>query len=410
MVDLIELGAIQLIEMGRTSLGQAAKAHSPVLDLLQVTSFLENPAAGIEVEPGEYVTPKQVAIAQRLTTLSKMARRGLVRNSQETLGLGAVGLVREMRGISSELNRLGNAAASLGKFSAKKKLKKVGRKVIRVVKSPAFLSVAGVAANLIPGIGQAASASLMATAGIMAKRQHDKKAKKEMKKAERQAAYEASQADEEALNDWYLQYGSEYLAPMGYTPEVWSKLSSKEKREVAQKAADGTLEPYSETPVSQEANDEVARAAALSVAMKNKYGDQLPGEGVDLESLPPDVQQEALTLAPEYEKQIEAVGKDNFLAAAKKAVGQGSAISSFFKGVGAELPGGLEELFSKYKDEKAVEAGKQDLLNTAAFVGKSDVVGEILEAGTSSFPWEIVAIGAGGTAVIGGVIWILSRR
>lgn len=397
---LIELGATQLIEMGDARLGGSqSQIQSPVLDLFQVVNFLEDPYTGIDLDPGDSISPKQKAIAERLRVISKMTRKSLV----GLYGLGE--LPEEARNLSRILNEISLGSYDLGK---KKKgfLKKVGGKIMKVVKSPAFLTVVGIVANIVPGVGQIASAALLATAGIMAKKQQEAKQKTAIKKAEGQQAAAEQQAQGQQIDAYYGQYGASHFAPLGYTPDVWAKLTVAQKTEAAQSLSAGTLKPYA--TVSGQTN-EVAKAAALSIAMKNEYGNQLSGQGIDLNTLPPDVRAQAEALAPQYEKQIEATGKDNFLATARKAVGQGSAINSFFRGAGAELPGGLGDMFSRFDDEKAKKAGAQDIENAGAAVGGADTVGGLLETGAGGIPWKIVGISAGGLVLVTGIILIARR-
>lgn len=413
MTQLVELGAIQLIEMGRPSLGQATlPPKSPILDLFNIVDYIENPYKGMELEAGETITPKERAIAERLHTISKVTRKALV-NPQGLRGLGGYDLYAEMAGLAVELDRIVNDPSNeLGK-SFKKRLKKIGKKITKVVKSPAFLSVVGVAANIIPGVGQLASAALLTTAGIMAKKQQEAKAKKEMKKAEAQAAAEAAKQDELALNAYYNQYHVDYLDPFGYTPNVWSSLDVAKKRIVLEQLATGTLQPYVTPQQAQQlavtnptAQQEVVQAAGMSQAMQQTYGSALPGQGI---SAPPQLQPQVNHAASEYQRQIESVGKENFLATAMKSVGQGSAISDFFKGAGAELPEGLSDMFAKFTG-KAKEAGLQDLKNTGAAVGALDTTEGILSAGAGGIPWGVVGITAGGLVIVGGIVYVITRR
>lgn len=411
--ELIQMGATELIQLGDLRyLGQAhAPSSSPVVNLFRLVDYMENPFAGIEVEAGESISAKQRAIAQQLQTASRIVRKNLVRE----VGLGdysySQAMAESMR-LAAILNEMGNQAIALGKFSIGKKLKKVAKKVVKVVKSPAFLSVAGVAANLIPGVGQIASAALLTTAGIRAQKEKEKKAKKEMKKAEAQAAREAAKQDEAALNAYYQQYHVEYLVPLGYTPEVWAKLSLAQKRTTVEQLADGTLQPYVSPQAAQQAaladpkaQQEVVQTAALSQAMHQVYGDQLPGEPIQV---PSQLQPAVNHAASEYQRQIMAVGKDNFLATAQKAVGQAGAIDALYEGLGSELPSGMGDLFSKARSGKAFDAGLQDVKNSGAAVGGGGTVEEALSRGTpAGFPWVPVAAGVGGTAAVATLLALL---
>ena len=406
VTELVHMGATELIQLGDLRyLGKAnTPSSSPVVNLFRLVDYMENPFAGIEIEAGESVSAKQRAIAQQLQTVSRIARKNLVKE----VSLGdysySWAMAESMR-LAAILNEMGNHAIALGKFKVGKKLKKVAKKVVKVVKSPAFLSVVGVAANLIPGVGQAASSALLTTAGTRAKIEQEKKARKEMKKAEAQAAREAAQQDEAALNAYYQQYHVEYLVPLGYTPEVWSKFSLAQKRMTIEQLAEGKLQPYVSPQAAQKAavTDPVARqqviqTAALSQAMHQVYGDQLPGEPIQV---PSQLQPEVNQAASEYQRQIMAVGKDNFLATAQKAVGQAGAINALYKGLGSELPSGMNDVFDKAMTGMAFDAGVQDVKNSAAAVGVSGTVDEALSRGTpSEFPWVPVVAGVGGAAAV----------
>ena len=405
--ELVEMGAVELIQLGELRyLGQAnSPTSSPVVSLFRLVDFMENPAAGIEIEKGESVSARQRAIAQQLHTASRIVRKNLAK--EVTLGgysYSYSNMMAESARLAAILNEMGCESIALGKFKIGKKLKKFAKKVGKVVKSPAFLSVVGAAANLIPGVGQAASAALLTTAGILAKKEQEKKAKKEMKKAEAMAAREAALQDEAALNAYYEQYHVEYLDPLGYTPDVWAKLSTAEKRKTIERLADGTLQPYVSTGAAEQAaitdpaaKEQVIQAAAMSQAMHQVYGGQLPGEPVQV---PPHLQPEVDRAASEYEKQILAVGKENFLATAEKAVGQAGAINALYEGLGIELPGGMKEVFDQVKGGKAFDAGVQDLKNSAAFTGSGSVVEAALENVPGEFPWIPVALGVGGAGLI----------
>jgi len=404
---LIEMGAVELIEMGKSSLGQIP-AQSPVLDIFSVVNYLEDPYKGIVLEPGEFVDPRGRAIAERLRTLSRIQRRGLARDISLS-GFKASEIVGESVRLAETLDRLASDP-SLGKSKVGKRLKKVGRKVVKVVKSPAFLQVVGLVANLIPGVGPAVSGALNQAAAVRAKKDQAKAEKKEFKKAARAA----SAMEIQQLDDYYGQNQAVFMF-YGYTPSVWSALSKDRKMAVIEKAVAGTLDPIV-TPAqadqivatNPQAQQQVVQTSALSQAVAETYGGQVQGQAVPVSSqLQPQVNQAAV----EVKKQIETVGEENFLATLKKAVGQGAAIDSFFKGSGAWLPGGMGDLFSKFDDPKAREAGEQDLKNVGAAMGVQDTVGDLISQGApSGFPWAPVAAVAGGFFVVGTIIYYVVTR
>jgi hypothetical protein len=396
--ELIELGATELIEMGgQYGMGQVSRS-SPVLQLFRFVDYIEDPVKGIELEPGESFSQKERAIAERLHTASTLSRRALVTRS----GLGES--LSECAALAAVLDGLENMEISLGK-KKKHGISKIASKAVKVVKSPAFLAVVGVAANLIPVVGQVASAGLLMASAAMAKKQEAAKQKKAVKKQERFAAAETVKMEAAQVEEYYRQ-NQEAFSSMGYTPEVWKTFSFDKKKDVIQKGADGTLQPN----LTPEAKSAAAQSAGMSLAMQNVYGSALPGPGIDQSALPPEVQKEAAKAAPEYQRQIEAVGKDNFMATAMKSVGQAGAIDSMLKGVGLELPGGLSELLGGAKSGPAYEAGVQDLKNDAAAVGALDTVSDAIDRGESSgFPWVPVGVGAGALVVIIGIATLTKR-
>lgn len=350
-IELIELGATELIELGAfykhvLSAVEQIESPSPVVSLFRIVEFIEDPFAGIEVEPGESISAKQKAIAQRLRTISRMTRKSLIKEA--SLGdLSYSSLMSESMRLAAILNMMGDEAISLGKFKIGNKLKKISKKIGRVVKSPAFLSVAGLAANLIPGAGQVASAALLGAAGVMARK----------KQAEAQA---------------------------------------KGKKVKAEDLIIGSVAPA--LAMSQ-------AAAAFGIGSK---------EGADAlySSMPKPIQDEAQKLVPGVANQIQAVGQENFLATALKALGQSGAISELFRGTGASL-GPLQDILDKIAGGggKAVEAGEQDIKNIAAAVGSERVVDEALSRGSpSKFPWPWVGVGLAGAGAIGTIVYFMGRR
>ncbi|MGH9389814.1 MAG: hypothetical protein ACRD1Z_09375, partial [Vicinamibacteria bacterium] len=329
------------------------------------------------------------------------------------------GLASELDGLSREYIRLGSHYAHLGdldvtldgffkrifkgigKFFKRvaKGISKVATRIWKVVKSPAFLSVLGVVANIIPGVGQYASAALLATAKVRQMQLQQAS----VKKAQQAAQQGATAEEEKAFADYYAKYGAQFLAPAGYTPEVWQKLSLADKRKVSEEAAQGKLQPVGMT---QAQKDEAAKSLAMSLAMKQKYG----GGSLDPSAFPPDVQQQAQQLLPEYVRQIEAVGEEKFMAAAKKAAGQGSAINSFASGAGAQLPGGMSEVFSRYTDQDAIKAGQQDIVNSGSAVGKKELTEQVIQQGQPGIPFTTIALGIGALAVAGGIVYVVTRR
>ncbi|MGH9388182.1 MAG: hypothetical protein ACRD1Z_01095, partial [Vicinamibacteria bacterium] len=224
-------------------------------------------------------------------------------------------------------------------------------------------------------------------------------------------ATQAAQQDEAQLNAYYAQYGPTYLHHMGYTPEVWAKFSVAEKRTTIEKLGDGTIQPHMTPKIAEQAvaaspaaQQQIVQTAGLSQAMKQVYGDQIPGEGV---TAPAYLQPSVNAAASEYQKQILASGTDNFLSTAIKAAGQAGAVNALYDGLGSELPGGMKDVFGKVQGSlpKAFDAGSQDIKSDGAAVGAGGAVKTAIDRGTESgVPWVPILIGVGTLAGVGIVL------
>ena len=211
------LSAVELVELGSLYrfLGEAGldTEDSPVLDIFKFVEAMENPALLMDGDPDA----KEKAIMARLHQISRHNRKVIINATEAELkhyqrtgsrlsGTDHLGYYHshdtlwmqqasDLRGILDEYQyHLQDPDSELGKSFFKKAVKKVkkihktvAKKVVKVVKSPAFLSVVGVAANFIPVIGQVASVAAFAAAGVMAKKQQQKAAasgsKKQMQRA-----------------------------------------------------------------------------------------------------------------------------------------------------------------------------------------------------------------------------------
>jgi hypothetical protein len=415
---LVEMGATHLVEMGSPGFLENVPASSPVRRIFEFVDYLESPFKGIDIEPGESVSSKQYAIADRLKSLSRMQRKNLV--AQASLGgLDGSDLLAESSRLSKSLDGLyadfSQLEAELGKFSVKKVFRsvtrpvaKVAKKIGKVAKSPAFIAVAGLAANFIPVVGPLVSAGIVTAGKMQAEKDAKKKGKRQFRKADRAAsAMEANQ-----LNDYYRQnkVTFEYY---GYTPDVWAKLSSAQKVVVIDKAVAGTLN-HLPPKRTQAEKQQLAEAFAMSQAMKQVYGSQLSGPGIDPKTVPSDVQAMAKPLIPQYVKEINAAGKENFLSTSMKAVGQAGAVSATYSGLGVDLPAGegvgsvLQTVPNSMPE--AFAGGKQDLINSFSTTGSSADGEEAINRGTpSSIPWVPILIAGGTTLGIGVVLLVRSR-
>jgi hypothetical protein len=349
--ELIQLGALELIELGQAhTMGATDIETSPVIQMFRMVEFMEDPLSDVELQEDEEMIPQAKAIAERLRTASRSARKAL----RPTLGSSMGSFDDIMAGIVADRRLLEAAILSgsdLGK-SFRKRIKKVvkkvqktasavGKKVVKVVKSPAFLTVAGVAAGFIPGVGAVAGPALLAAASA-------------------RAAYvkKVKEAKGESMS-WDEVLG-EQLAPVVAT----------------------------------------VQAAGMFGLMPDKEGAQQLTD-----SMPEGVQQQAAGLVPGIASQIQQVGPENFIATALKALGQSSAISDLFKGTGSSLPSGLSDIFARFTGgdaDKAKRAGEEDLKNSAAATGEGGVVDTALDRGApSEFPWVPVLVTGGVVTTVG---------
>ncbi len=207
------LSAVELVELGHLYkfLGEAGldSEDSPVLDIFKFVEAMENPALLQDHDPDA----KEKAIMARLHQISRHNRKVIINATDAELrhysktgtrlsGTDHLGYYHsndtygwlkqagELRGLLDEYQyHVADPNSELGKSffkraakAVKRIHKSVAKKVVKVVKSPAFLTVVGVAANFIPVVGQVASVAAFAAAGVMAKKQQAAAAKSGSKK------------------------------------------------------------------------------------------------------------------------------------------------------------------------------------------------------------------------------------
>lgn len=480
---LLELGSLRLLELGSVRSGVSV---SPVIDIFSLVNTIEDPYAATGVTPP---TAQAAAVAERLRVIARNRRRELT-GGISLSGIDQIGMeLAHLRGILSasaqNLKDLDDGYSlqevydpQLGKSLFKKivkyalpspkLLKKsekiVVKKVVKVVKSPAFLAVAGILVNIIPGIGQVASGLLLAAAmtaitaagyASNAYKARVEKGKAEKKNAAAQAAADA-ETDAE-LEKFYIDYGAEYLVPMGYTKVVWDGYTREQRIVVANALAAGKLLPYA--PVDTDAaiaefysknKEPLAKlgytepvwnafsktdklmiiqayaennlrpystpqaavdAVAMDQAMSQVYGHP---PGFDL--VPPDVKAAADTKTPALVDQINAVGQENFLNTSIKAAGQAGAIGQLYAGSGAPMPAGAAEIAKFAREEGgkqvqvAISQAGDDLRNTAAADNDPSVDKALDNVKSSEFPWTAAIISGSATVAAIGVALALSRR
>jgi hypothetical protein len=480
---------MRLLELGSMrQLGDLPANISPVIQLFSMVNTVEDPYAATGAKPPN---AQAAVVAERLRTIALARRREIHGHRGMNLsgidGLGAE--LAHLRGILSasahELTEIEESEEvydhSLGK-SFFKKLKKyalpspkllaastksVAHKTLKVVKSPAFLAVAGIVVNIIPGIGQVASglllAASMAAIASAGYARNAYAAKVEQGKAEKRQDEAQKAADaqtDEELKKFYAEYAEDYFVPNGYTQQVWDGLTREQRIQLATALSKGTLQPYK--PVNED--EAIAQAYAANKAQLNTLGYtdavwaalpktdklqilqaysqnnlrpyQTPQAAVDVvataqatsianggdgshpfPNVPPDVQAKADAATPALVNQIHAVGVDNYNATAAKAVGQAGAMGAMFDGAGANMPGSTGDVSRVINDnanstvKAAIGQAKDDLLNTASAFGEEGAVQAALDKGTpSSVPWTPIIIGGSIVTTGLGLYLALSRK
>lgn len=412
--ELIELGGARGPWMGkRLIIGRdSPKIITPFLHLYDFVDTLENPLATSGLKISE-LDPEEQAIVGELHRLSQRARFELVHPAR----LGEVPAVIQLYGLCSELGKRKSLSRRLGRFS-----KHLYRKVSKVVKSPAFLSIAALAVNIVPGVGQVASVAL--TAAAASRKVYEGKAAQKKAVKKQKAADAAAQAQYvQQITDYNKQTQAYYAGQHQQIPSGALLDANGNPTTDVSKAPGYTAvlgEPFD---MAAPADTQLAQAVALSSASALNDPSQAEGANVLLDSVPPEVAQKAAQLVPA----MADLAKDpNMKPATLKAVGQFVAMEELALGSGAGPLGGSEmgDLARSIREkgdsnvQKAIAAGEQDLITTAALEGADQRAtteaaiktgqGKLSGGGGGGFPLVPVLIGVGGLAAVGTVVYLVA--
>jgi len=465
---LLELGATHLLELGESHywMGDTPKVVPDVIQALyNFVDVFDDPLAATGIRDDE-LTPEALQIVNRIRTVN----RRVTHSMGSSLQLGDIAGYDDRLQLGYALHHhvLGKNFFKKVVKAVKKIHKTVAKKVINVVKSPAFLSVAAIVVNVIPGVGQIASVALAAAAAarkvyaqkIDARKQA--KAQRALTAAE-QAAFLREVIDYNTKTQEYYQgynqpiptgtmlnsngdpiddpakmpgikypiniAGKVYQQPAGTAPPpatiiqqspVMPPTSMTTSTQPPPTVAptlqtQGPQIVYIQQPVPTQ--QQITQAAALPAAMALTNGQSAGAASSFLQTLPPQMQQQAAQEVGEVQKFVQ---DPSFMPTSLKAIGQYVAMAEFDKGAGTGImtPQQLA-LADAVKANaspdvwKAIAAGRAALITSAAIDGPDAVqaVQDAIAAGSGSqFPWKIVGLVAGGLAVVGGGVYALTRR
>lgn len=457
---LMELGATNLLELGGTRyfMGETP-APQIVSSLYDFVNTFEDPLAATGISDNE-LTPEALQIVNKIRSVNRRVRYSM----GSSIALGDIAGYDDALSLGYQLHGL-----YLGKNFFKKAIKKVkaihktvAKKVINVVKSPAFLAVASIVVNIIPGIGQVASVALAAAATarkLYVQKIDEKKAKKA------QAALTAAEQAEflkqivdynQKTQDYFetgkvtiplnqlldsngdptndpskapgIKYpisiaGTIYNAPAGYVPPpAAAPVATPPAAVVATPPAPvQAVIPPSTAPIIQNVppptQQQIIQAAALPAAMALNNGQSAWQANAILHSFPPETQRQIAGEVGDIQK---FVNDPSFKPTSIKAIGQFVAMAEFDRGANMgimtpEQHALADQVKANATPEitKAIEAGRQALLTSAAVDGPDEVkaIEAAIKAGSSSGPsWTTIGfIGLG--LVTGGLgLYALSKR
>lgn len=452
--QLLELGATQLLELGNTRRVYMGETPMPqtIKAVYDFVNVFEDPLAATGIDDDD-LTPEALQIVNRIRTINKRVRNSL----DSTLGLGDIAGYDEVQNLAYQLNGL-----YLGKSFFKRVVKNVKRihktvakKVINVVKSPAFLSVAALVVNIIPGVGQAASVALAAAAAarkVYAQKIDEKKAKRAQQafNAAQQAEFLKEVIDYNKKTQEYYETGKHPI-PLGQMLNANGDPENDPKKMPGIKYPiniNGTIyqdpnppAPSATTPAPSPAvvtqpnpttpaavsvspvpvqppptQQQIVQAAAIPAAMALNNGQNAWQANAILHSFPMAQQQ---AIAGEVSEVQRFVNDPSFRPTSVKAIGQFVAMSEFDRGAGTNIMTEEQHALADAvkanatpEVQKAIEAGRQALITSAAIDGKdaAAAIQAAIEKGSSSnIPWTPILIGLG-LAAAGGLGYAFARR
>lgn len=420
--NLLELGATNLLELGESRLYTGSTpVPEAIVHIYDFVNTFEDPLAATGIKDHD-LDPDELDLVRRIRQVNRRINSSLGSSVQ----LGSIDGYGDVLGMMLELGKKKSFFRKIEKIH-----KTVFRKIAKVVKSPAFLSVAGLVANVIPGVGQIASAGLMAAAASRKVYEQKTQQKKAVKKVNQQnaaaaAAYLAQVKDYNAKTQAYYN-GAGAMIPSGSLLDANGNATDNPGNApgitypiniggVIYQGPPGTATPAPATqgPVPP-TNQQIAQAAAIAPALALSNGQNAGNASQLLQSLDPQMQQQAAAEVPEIQKYV---SDPSFKPTSLAAIGQFVAMSDLDKAMGANIMTAQQHALADQVKanatpelQKAIDAGKQALITSAALDGP-DVAKAIQDAlYPSSGPslGTILLVG-GGLAVVGGGVYALTRR
>jgi len=454
---LLELGATHLLELGESRywMGDTPKAvPDAVQSIYNLVNVWDDPIAATGITDDD-LTPEALQLVNRIRSVNRRVTHSMGSSVQ----LGDIAGYDDRLQLGYALHRayLGKSLFKRAVKAVKRVHKTVAKKVINVVKSPAFLSVAAIVVNIIPGVGQIASVGLAAAAAarkVYAQKIDQRKQAKAQKAltAAEQAAFLREIIDYNTKTQEYYQ-GYNQPIPTGtmlnsngdptddptqmpgikYPINIAGKVYTDPKPPAAVVpplvtpptvvTPPAAVTPATQGPIVQPiqqpvpTQQQIIQAAALPAAMALSNGQNAGAANNFLQTLPASMQQQA---AQEVSEVQQFVNDPSFMPTSLKAIGQYVAMAEFDRGAGTGImtPQQLalaDAVKANASPEvwKAIAAGRAALITSAAMDGPDAVqaVQDAIAAGSGSqFPWKMVGLVAGGLAVVGGGVYALTRR
>lgn len=400
-----------------------------VQHLYDFVNVFEDPLEGTNIVK-EDLTPEAVQILDRMHALAKKSREQLVMAP----ALGEVYAFTQLGWLHAELaqDALGKSFFKRAVRAVEKVHKTIAKKIEKVAKNPIFLAVAGAVVNVIPGVGQLASAALLAAAA--SRKVYEQKV--EQKKAKKAANAQQAQANaqyQQQLVQYNQQVAAQYAAA-GQPIPVGALLDANGNASVDPRTVPGYQSSWnavlppgappspgmapSVLPASTTSSGLVAAAAMAGAAGLNDPSGQAAASANQIFSdLPPDIAQEAAQAIPAMQT---AMQDPNVKAAQLKAIGQFVAAQELALGTGTQIGTPQQVALARgvlqqgdATVQAAITAAEQDLVTSGAVAGSPQTIQKALADGRASLlavPWTTYAMIGAGVVGVGTGAFIILRH